>query len=208
MPQIQKESVKKRIMKEAKAAFLLTGYQNTSMRQIAQKSDMTVGNLYRYFENKASLFGAIVDPFLAEIDQVLKETTENWVSLHTAPVGVFDMDEKSSWEAIMNMTRFLIRIIRQHRDESILVLTKSSGYQYGNTLQDMVGWIHEVFVERERAMGRKVLPIYIKALASGFMESLIVMIQESNTNEEAELVLMQLIENYFRIPEQKDKPVD
>ena len=208
MPQIQKESVKKRIMKEAKAAFLLAGYQNTSMRQIAQKSDMTVGNLYRYFENKASLFGAIVDPFLAEIDQVLKETTENWVSLHTAPVGVFDMDEKSSWEAIMNMTRFLIRIIRQHRDESILVLTKSSGYQYGNTLQDMVGWIHEVFVERERAMGRKVLPIYIKALASGFMESLIVMIQESNTNEEAELVLMQLIENYFRIPEQKDKPVD
>ena len=195
-------------MKEAKAAFLLTGYQNTSMRQIAQKSDMTVGNLYRYFENKASLFGAIVDPFLAEIDQVLKETTENWVSLHTAPVGVFDMDEKSSWEAIMNMTRFLIRIIRQHRDESILVLTKSSGYQYGNTLQDMVGWIHEVFVERERAMGRKVLPIYIKALASGFMESLIVMIQESNTNEEAELVLMQLIENYFRIPEQRDKPVD
>jgi AcrR family transcriptional regulator len=202
MPQIQKESVKKRIMKEAKAAFLLAGYQNTSMRQIANKSDMTVGNLYRYFENKASLFGAIVDPFLTEIDQVLKETTKDWVSLSIAPVGVFDLERKSCQEAIFTMTRFLVRIIRQHRDESILVLAKSSGYRYGNTLQDTVGWIHEVFVERERAMGRKVLPIYTKALASGFLESLMVMIQESKTDEEAELVLMQLIENYFRIPAQ------
>lgn len=208
MPQIQKESVKKRIMKEAKAAFLLTGYQNTSMRQIAQKSDMTVGNLYRYFENKASLFGAIVDPFLGEIDKILKETTKDWVSLQTSPTGVFDLQGKPYQESIMNMTRFLVRIIRKHRDESILMLTKSNGYLYGNTLQDTVGWIHEVFVERERAMGRTILPIYTKALARGFLESLMVMIQESKTDEEAELVLMQLIENYFQIPAQRDNSVD
>ncbi len=208
MPQIQKESVKKRIMKEAKAAFLLTGYQNTSMRQIAQKSDMTVGNLYRYFENKASLFGAIVDPFLGEIDKILKETTKDWVSLQTPPTGVFDLKGKPYQEAIMNMTRFLVRIIRKHRDESILVLTKSEGYLYGNTLQDMVGWIHAVFVERERVLGRTILPIYTKALASGFMQSLIVLIQGSKSDEEAELALMQLIENYFQIPAQTDNLVD
>lgn len=208
MPQIQKESVRKRIMKEAKAAFLIAGYQNTSMRQIAQKSDMTVGNLYRYFENKASLFGAIVGPFLEEVDQVLKETTKDGVSLNTAPVGVFDLEGRPFQGMIITMTRFLVRVIRKHRDESILVLSKSSGYLHGNTLQDTVGWIHDVFVERERAMGRTVLPIYTKALASGFMESLIVLIQESKSDEEAELALMKLIENYFRIPAQTDNPVD
>jgi AcrR family transcriptional regulator len=200
MPQIQKESVRKRIMKEAKAAFLVSGYQNTSMRQIAQKSEMTVGNLYRYFENKASLFGAIVDPFLAEIDGVLKETTKDWVSLHAAPAGVFELEGKSYQEAIVTMTRLLVRTIRRHKDESLLILTKSQGYRYGNTLKDTVGWIHEIFVERERTLGREPDLIFTKALSSGFLESLIVMIKDSKSDEEAEVVFGRLIEHYFQIP--------
>lgn len=199
MPQIQKESVRKRIMKEAKAAFLVSGYQNTSMRQIAQKSEMTVGNLYRYFENKASLFGAIVDPFLEEIDKVLKETTKDWVSLQTPPKGVFNFSGKPYQDAIVNMTRFLVRTIRQHRDESILVLSKSQGYHSTNTIQDTVGWIHAIFVERERALGKEPNAVYTRAISSGFLESLIVMIQESKSDAEAEAVLTQLIEHYFQI---------
>lgn len=200
MPQIQKESVRKRIMKEARAAFLVSGYQNTSMRQIAQKSEMTVGNLYRYFENKASLFGAIVDPFLTEIDKVLKETTQDWVGLHTSPEGIFEVSGNGYREAVEKMIRFLVRTIRKHRVESILVLSKSQGYHYGDTIQDTVGWIYAIFEERERTKGAPFNPLFTKAIAKGFLESLIVMIQESKSDEEAEAVLTQLINHYFLLP--------
>lgn len=200
MPQIQKESVRRKIIKEARAAFLVSGYQNTSMRQIAQKSEMTVGNLYRYFENKASLFGAIVDPFLEEIDKVLKETTKDWVSLKTTPTGVFELTGVQYELAVDKMVRFLVRTIRKHREESILVLSKSQGYHYGNTLQDTVGWIHAIFVEQERALGRTVNPLYTKAVAKGFLEGLILMIQEAKSDEEAEEVLTKLIAHYFFLP--------
>ncbi|MBO5774148.1 MAG: helix-turn-helix transcriptional regulator, partial [Clostridia bacterium] len=58
--QYQKEDVRKRIVNAAKTEFLRVGYSRASMLQISTCAKVPIGNLYRYFSSKASLFDAIV----------------------------------------------------------------------------------------------------------------------------------------------------
>ena len=65
MAQILKEELRKAIIESAKQEFLNNGYENASMRNIAKKANMTVGNLYRYFESKDDIHKQIVSNTLA-----------------------------------------------------------------------------------------------------------------------------------------------
>ena len=62
MAQVLKEAVKDKIIAAAKEEFLKKGYKEASMRAIARKSKMTVGNLYRYFSSKEEMIIHIVSP--------------------------------------------------------------------------------------------------------------------------------------------------
>ena len=58
--QIKKDDVKLKIKENAKKLFFETKYNDVSMRDLAEMSEMTVGNIYRYYENKEILFDEIV----------------------------------------------------------------------------------------------------------------------------------------------------
>ncbi|ADO82979.1 TetR/AcrR family transcriptional regulator [Ilyobacter polytropus] len=58
--QVKKESVYKDIYNSALNEFWKNGYEKTTMRSIAESSGITLGNIYRYFPNKASLFETII----------------------------------------------------------------------------------------------------------------------------------------------------
>ena len=64
--QTLKDDVRERIVDSAKAEFLEKGIDKASMRDIAAGSNMTVGNLYRYFKNKEELNSFIVGETLTE----------------------------------------------------------------------------------------------------------------------------------------------
>lgn len=81
MPQILKDECRKAIIDAAKDEFLQKGYNDASMRSIAQKANMTVGNLYRYFESKEEINRVIVSDTFSKIDYVLKTLTANSVSM-------------------------------------------------------------------------------------------------------------------------------
>lgn len=83
MAQILKEESRIAIIEAAKQEFLEKGYKGASMRSIAKKSHMTVGNLYRYFKNKEAINLSIVGPTFKEIDNALKSLTSNNVSMET-----------------------------------------------------------------------------------------------------------------------------
>ncbi|WP_372713764.1 TetR/AcrR family transcriptional regulator [Ilyobacter sp.] len=58
--QVKKETVYKDIYNSALNEFWKNGYEKTTMRSIADNSGITLGNIYRYFPNKASLFEAVI----------------------------------------------------------------------------------------------------------------------------------------------------
>jgi AcrR family transcriptional regulator len=73
MPQVQKDEVRDRIQGAALAIFAEHGYRGATMAMIAERADLAVANLYRYYKNKDALFEAVVPDALAERHRELLE---------------------------------------------------------------------------------------------------------------------------------------
>ncbi len=74
--QIKKEEMREKIIQAATDEFFKKGYENASMRVIAQKSYTTVGNIYHYFENKDVLLEAILLPVIEDLETKLARHEE------------------------------------------------------------------------------------------------------------------------------------
>ncbi len=64
---------RQRIIKAATEEFANNGFESTSIQQIAKKSNISVGSIYKYFENKESLFTYIVREGLSTLEKTLLE---------------------------------------------------------------------------------------------------------------------------------------
>lgn len=65
------EEKRERILRVAREEFANNGFEHTSIQQIAKKSDISVGSVYKYFENKDSLFAMIVQDGLSSLEELL-----------------------------------------------------------------------------------------------------------------------------------------
>ncbi len=65
------EEKRKRILKVATSEFADNSFENTSIQQIAKKSDVSVGSIYKYFDNKESLFAVVVQEGLSALERLL-----------------------------------------------------------------------------------------------------------------------------------------
>ena len=88
MAQVLKQDLRDRIVEAAKEEFLENGFEKASMRNIAKKAGMTVGNLYRYFDNKEDISKQIVEETLEELKEIFKTLTSDQVSMEAR---VFNM---------------------------------------------------------------------------------------------------------------------
>lgn len=57
-----------RLLQSAKACFSERGLAHTTMRDIAESADMSLGNIYRYFKNKEALIEAFIAADTQELD--------------------------------------------------------------------------------------------------------------------------------------------
>jgi AcrR family transcriptional regulator len=76
--QILKTSLRDDIIRVATQTFKTNGYEQASLRQIAKQVGMSVGNIYRYYPNKAALFKAVVEPALHEFSSILQLNTQDY----------------------------------------------------------------------------------------------------------------------------------
>lgn len=60
-----------RIVRVATQEFANNGFENTSIQQIAKKSEISVGSVYKYFENKETLFTMVVQQGLSSLEGLL-----------------------------------------------------------------------------------------------------------------------------------------
>ena len=51
----------------ARELFSRQGYRATSMRQIAEKAGLSVGNLYHHFDNKEEIFQRLIERYWTKL---------------------------------------------------------------------------------------------------------------------------------------------
>jgi AcrR family transcriptional regulator len=79
MPKLSQDVIDTRkfvIEEAAKELLIKQGFHATSMRDISKRADVSLGNLYNYYETKEAIFESIINRYLRIIDEKLKTIFE------------------------------------------------------------------------------------------------------------------------------------
>jgi AcrR family transcriptional regulator len=106
VPKLRLQAVarnQKKIEDAALHVFTRLGFHGTSVRDIAKKAGVSIGNLYNYYPNKEEIFKRIVEGYEAHMEELRSE------ALGTAK-GVFDPAE------LQRMARVIREIVYDNPD--------------------------------------------------------------------------------------------
>lgn len=131
------KETKANLLASARAEFLEKGYLNASLRNICKNAGVTTGALYFFFQDKADLYESLVKDTVHTIDAAMKEHFAE--EKEQAQAGAFhpamEVDASVDVEAAKRVLHFMY----EHRDEVLMLLTKSQGSPYEGVL--------DVFIE-------------------------------------------------------------
>lgn len=76
MAQCKKENIREAILTESLQLFARNGFEETTVKDIAERCNISTGNVYKYFENKADIYeNLITDEFLEQLYDKLAQRT-------------------------------------------------------------------------------------------------------------------------------------
>lgn len=193
MAQTLKPQIRESIINASKEEFLKYGYENASMRRIAKKANMTVGNLYRYFKNKEDINAKIIEPCLKELKVVTKNVTKSNISLETR---VFDV-KFNIGQLLDNVDTLIDQLIdiRSRYTTEFKILMNSSEVR-----DNLIEWLSKlandmVSVHYESETTKEDVDLLAKSYALSIYDGLIEMI---NTDEVDIEKIKTLSKHYFR----------
>ena len=181
--QYLKKEIRDRILAAAVDEFKEQGYADASIRNIANNAEISLGNIYRYYDNKEALYFAVINPFMESI----KEFFDN----------EFSFTDKSMKE----ISEMLISFIMQYNDE-LLIICKGNTVHYGT----FVGYIIDVIAGKVRELIQSVFPEidskiknpdFCNVVAEGFLTSFFKVLKCSDSKETQERNARELISFYF-----------
>jgi len=73
----EKEALRQEILDAARELFVTEGYENVSMRRVAEKIEYSPTTIYLYFEDKASLLYAICEETFARLAKRMEAITRD-----------------------------------------------------------------------------------------------------------------------------------
>lgn len=140
--QYQKEDVRNRIVDAAKTEFLRVGFYRASMLQISNRAHVPIGNLYRYFASKASLFDAIVGTAKERIIEGLESGMGALKVVDNNP-PVF------TTKALLDTaTVNFLELAKNYQKELILLLQKSGGSEHDGFMEDIIARVKKLLESR------------------------------------------------------------
>lgn len=169
--QILKDDIRNSILISAKDLFLEFGFLSTSVDKIAQRAGVSKSNLYNYFENKESIFNALV-----------AETVTKLVDINEYFAGI-DFDLNTDMDVFLQKFVYIIsELLDSERDSLLLILDSAAGTKYAAIVDNIIALYSEKFSKR---IGRNKYPqLFSKSLATNLIKSIILILKQSKTKQE------------------------
>ena len=124
---------REKLLASAKAEFMEKGYTKASLRKICANAGVTTGALYFFFNDKEDLFASIVEKPLKELVEFLQAHYEEDEQILSTVEGFQCQDGDHD-----EMSRYLIHHLYAHYDTFLLLLTKSQGTRFENSVDEIV----------------------------------------------------------------------
>ncbi len=139
-------------MESGKKEFLEKGYMKASLRKICADAGVTTGALYFFFKDKNDLFGAIAEPPLKQLTEVLNAHFSVDLEAISQPHAL----SGGNAHELVDHGEFVSRLIHHiygNYDAFILLLTKSQGSKYENCVDVLVDTIEQFYLALSEKIG-------------------------------------------------------
>lgn len=118
-----KDNIRKELLRTAERIFMQKGFLKTSMREIAEVSQVGLSNIYNYFKSKDEIFCEIVKPVTQAFETTLQKHHGS---------GRQDMADMWSPDYLRRTTKEYLQIINKHSRLMELLLFRSQGASLEN----------------------------------------------------------------------------
>ncbi|SFB13302.1 MULTISPECIES: TetR/AcrR family transcriptional regulator [unclassified Bacillus (in: firmicutes)] len=185
--QYQKPEIKEKIIGAATQEFLENGFEKSSLRTIAKGAGMTVGNIYRYYENKEALFNEIVLPAILSLEELFKMNKDG---------------NLNAMEVAENLILHLPNLLDSYRIPLLILLKGSKGSSVENARELLTDVLKEDIKKHIEVYNResnqvKLNPSLAKPLAVGFLEGIYDIIYSYDCAEEIQKLTIEYIHFFF-----------
>ncbi len=127
--QMQKEHIRKLLLKTAREAFLRKGFKAVSMREISKLSGVSLSNIYNYYPCKDDLLAVVLHPLLEAMNGVLDG--------HNRPES-FSLDVFISEEYHRKSMQELMNIVIRYRKEFKLLFLHTQDSRFKDWLEQWI----------------------------------------------------------------------
>lgn len=140
MAQYKKSEIKQQIDDAALSVFAEKGYENTKVSDIAKKANVSVGNIYRYYNSKDELFYSIIpQEFIDSIEKLL------FCKLTIGKEGGLESYRNSA--GYMLISEQFIRYLIQNRQRFIILAQSGKNTRYENFRNQLVKFLIDTVME-------------------------------------------------------------
>ncbi len=110
--QMLKENIKQRILAVAREEFIAHGVRDTSIRTVARRAGIAVGNVYNYFNSKDELFCEVLRPLLVALDRyILSHNEERHLSIDVFNIKGFQSEYIGTMKTLVEDFRPELRLL-------------------------------------------------------------------------------------------------
>ena len=190
--QVQKEEIRQAIIHAAISEFRQRNYLKASMKSIAARAGVAVGNIYRYFKSKEDLFETIVKPAYDQIVYYIHhhEHPEEWPT-----------DELLQDFVIKEQMDAFESIIIEHHDALLVLIDHSAGTKYAGAKQILLQQIYKHVQEELLELSKKGMKVPAAGSAHAFcvalLEGILDLARNHKTEEEFKANYMEFIYTLF-----------
>ena len=125
--QVKKDDIQNKILSVAERLFIKNGYENTSLKMIAERSYISKSNIYRYYRSKEEIYETLVGPARTEIIKLLSFFfTDNFIGKYTP-------------DKCEEVSDVLAKIFCEYRSGILIALRSSEGTDRKMIEQDIIG---------------------------------------------------------------------
>ncbi len=113
--QVKKDDIQNKILTVSQRLFIKNGYENTSLKMIADRCYISKSNIYRYYKSKEEIYEALVGP--------ARQAVTSTMSIFFTP----DFIGKYTPEKCEEITPILAKLFCEHRMGMLIALRSESG---------------------------------------------------------------------------------
>ena len=146
----QDKETRSKLLQSAREEFMEKGYMKASLRNICRNAGVTTGALYFFFEDKEDLFTSLTKETVNNIYQIMQKHFQN----ESEMLGNGQLLTPVSGEESRDFedSKMIIHQMYLHRDDVLLVLTKSQGSGLENIADKFVETVEKHYMAMAKGM--------------------------------------------------------